>query len=155
MMKVRQYSTLVQMYKMLEKPNALLIMCFHCRYTTVTVLSVTQLIWGQPWHVMLLMSPRRIEPCQLKGRIPLTACAHTGHHDVTRHAQLAVQGNRNLEQNFQGSVQVKALVTMTEENIFLFVPNLIGESNDRVNERGPSARDRVRRTCNRGCQPDR
>lgn len=82
----------------------------------------------------------------------MTACARTGHHDVTRHAQL--QGNRNLEEKFQGSVQIKALVTMTEENIFLFVPNLIGESIERVNERGSSARDRVRRTFNRGCLTD-
>jgi len=44
---------------------------------------------------------------------------------------------------------------MTEENIFLFVPNLIGESIElSFNKRGSSARDRVWYTFYRGCLTD-
>lgn len=56
---------------------------FHCH----GAVSDTQLIWGQPCHVMVWVTPR-IERVPIKGEDSIDDVRAYRKHDVTRHAQL-------------------------------------------------------------------
>lgn len=102
-----------------------------------SAVSDTQLIWGQSWHVMRSVTART-ERVPIKGEDSADGVSAYRKYDVRRHAQLQSScSRRRLKREIEtqkprteisgSSVQTETLVTMAEENIFLFVPNLIGE----------------------------